>query len=73
MECEVKKMSIFKTSIFLPLFKVLTKATHNTCAVNGEGAIAERTAHDLNARLKNGSLNLIDAPRSGHPVEIDEE
>ena len=39
----------------------------------GEGAIAERTARDWYAKFKNGNFDLKDAPRSGRPVEFDEE
>ena len=39
----------------------------------GEGAIAERTARDWYAKFKNGNFYFKDAPRSGRPVEFDEE
>ncbi|KOC58661.1 Histone-lysine N-methyltransferase SETMAR [Habropoda laboriosa] len=60
-------MSIFDTSFFLLLIKVLRPQKHE------EGAIAERTARDWYAKFKNGNFDLKDAPRSGRPVEFDEE
>ncbi|KOC64863.1 Histone-lysine N-methyltransferase SETMAR, partial [Habropoda laboriosa] len=43
------------------------------CVVYGEGAIGERTARDWYAKFKNGNFDLKDAPRSGRPVQFDEE
>ncbi|GFW23919.1 hypothetical protein TNCV_946031 [Trichonephila clavipes] len=50
-----------------------TKIAHNICVVNGEGTTAERTARDCRTMFKNKSFDLKDAPRSGRPVEFDEE
>ncbi|KAK6742144.1 hypothetical protein RB195_009797 [Necator americanus] len=50
-----------------------TKAARDICALYGDGAIAERTARDWYATFKNGVFDLKDAPRSGRPVELDEE
>ncbi|KOC70262.1 Histone-lysine N-methyltransferase SETMAR [Habropoda laboriosa] len=52
------------------------KAARGICAVYGEGAITERTVRDWYAKFKNGNFHLKDAPhapRSGRPVEFDEE
>ena len=49
------------------------KAARNICSVYGEGAIAEGTVRDWYAKFKNGNFDLKDAPRSGRPVEFDEE
>ena len=49
------------------------KSADNICAVYGEVAMAERTAHDWYAEFKNGNFDLRDAPISGRQVEFDEE
>lgn len=61
-------MSIFHTSFFLLLIQVLNntaKAPCDICAMNGEGAVAERTAPDFDLKLK----SIL---RSGRPFEFDE-
>ena len=67
-------MSIFDTSLFLLLMKVLrAQKLLATFVLCGKGAIAERTARDWYAKFKNGNFDLKHAPRSGRSIEFDEE
>ena len=72
MECQVEHFRHLLLFAFNQGSKS-AKAAGDICAVYGEGAIAERTARDWYAKFKNGNFDLKDAPRSGRPVEFDEE
>jgi len=50
-----------------------TEAARDINTVYGENFIAERTARKWFARFKEGDFSLDDAPRSGRPVDFDEE
>ena len=75
MKCQVKKNEHFRH--FLPFAfnqgSKAAKAARDICVVYGKGAIAKRTACDWYAKFKNGNFDLKDVPRSGGPVEFDEE
>ncbi|KOC64196.1 Histone-lysine N-methyltransferase SETMAR [Habropoda laboriosa] len=75
MECQVEKNEHFRHLLLFAFNQgsKAAKAARDICAVYGEGAIAERTARDWYAKFKNGNFDLKDAPRSGRPVEFDEE
>ena len=75
MECQVEKNEHFRHLLLFAFNQgsKAAKAARDICAVYGEGAIAERTARDWYANFKNGNFDLKDAPRSGRPVEFDEE
>jgi histone-lysine N-methyltransferase SETMAR len=49
------------------------QAARNICEIYGDGFIPERTAQFWFARFKEGNFSLNDAPRSGRPIEIDDE
>ena len=75
MECQVEKNEHFRHLLLFAFNQgsKATKAARDICAVFGEGAIAGRTARDWYANFKNRNIDLKDAPRSGRPVEYDEE
>ena len=75
MECQVEKNEHFRHRLLFAFNQgsKAAKAARDICAVYGEGAIAERTARDWYAKFENGNFDLKDAPRSGCPVEFDEE
>ena len=50
-----------------------SEATREICAVYREDAIAERIARDWFAKFKNGNSDLEDTPRTGRPIEFDED
>ena len=43
------------------------------CAVYGEGAVTDRTCQKWFAKFCAGDFSLDDAPRSGRPVEVDND
>ncbi|XP_036357692.1 uncharacterized protein LOC115210875 isoform X1 [Octopus sinensis] len=75
MECQVKKNEHYQHLLLFAFNQgsKAIKAAHDICAVYGEDAIAERIARDWYAEFKNGNFDLKDTPRSGCPVEVDEE
>ena len=73
MKCQVKKTGIFNTFLFaFNRRSMAATAVRDICAVHGEGAMAERTAHDWHAKLNNGNFDLKDTPCYGCLVEFDE-
>lgn len=50
-----------------------SEAAQDICAVYGDNAIGESTARKWFAKFKNGELDLDDTPRTGRPLEFDEE
>jgi [histone H3]-lysine36 N-dimethyltransferase SETMAR len=75
MECQVEKNIHFRHLLLFAFNQGITasKATRDICAVYGEGDLVERTARYWYAKFKNGNFDLKDSPRSGRPVELDEE
>ncbi|XP_052829105.1 mariner Mos1 transposase isoform X3 [Octopus bimaculoides] len=75
MECQVKKNEHFQHLLVFAFNQgsKATKAARDICAVYGEGAIAERTAHNWYAKFKSENFDFKDTPHSGRPVEFDEE
>ena len=53
--------------------KNATETHKKTCAVYGEGAVANRTCQKCFAKFHAGDFSLDDAPRSGRPVEVDSD
>ena len=49
------------------------KAAHGICVANGYGTTAGRIAYDWYAEFKKWKIYLDDKPRSGRPVQFDEE
>ncbi|GFX89215.1 histone-lysine N-methyltransferase SETMAR-like protein [Trichonephila clavipes] len=62
MECEVQKNDHFR---HLFAFNRGSKAARKILNVDGESAVAERTARDWYVKFINGYLDLKDAPYSG--------
>lgn len=53
--------------------KSAAKTRKKICAVYGEDAVNERTCRKWFAKFRAGNFVLDDAPRSGRPVEIDDD
>ncbi|XP_052827644.1 histone-lysine N-methyltransferase SETMAR-like [Octopus bimaculoides] len=72
---KLRKTSIFNTSYLLLLIKVLwpQKLLMTFVLCMERVPIALGTARGWYAKFKNGNFDLKDAPRSGRPVEFDEE
>ena len=43
------------------------------CAVYGEGAVTDRTCQKWFEKFRAGDFSLDNAPRSGRPVEVDND
>ncbi len=75
MECQVDKNEHLRHLLLFAFnqdFKA-AKAARQICAMYGEDAIAERTAQKWFSRFKEGHFDVTDNPRSGRPVEFDED
>ena len=73
--CQVKKNEHFRHHLIFAFnqYSKAAMAARDICAVHGEGAMVERASCDWYAKLKNRYFDLDDAPRSGRPVEFDED
>ena len=47
------------------------KHTQKTCAVHGEGAVADRMCQKRSAKFRAGDSSVDHAPQSGRPLEAD--
>ena len=53
--------------------KNVAQARKNLYDVYGEKSWTERQCQNWFARFRSGDFNLKDAPRSGHPTEVDDD
>lgn len=53
--------------------KKASETARKICAVYGENSVSERTAQEWFVKFKTGCIDIEDAPRSGRPVELDED
>ena len=51
--------------------KYATETQKKICAVCGEGAVTDQTRQKWFSKFHGGDFSLDDAPRSGRPVEVD--
>jgi histone-lysine N-methyltransferase SETMAR len=49
------------------------EATRNICAAYGEEAVDKSTCHRWLTKFRSEDTSLTDKPRSGRPVELDDE
>ena len=72
---EVEEKQHFRHTIlyYFKKGKNATEMQKKICAVYGEGAVTDRTCQKWFAKFCAGDFSLDDAPRSGRPVEVDND